>query len=266
MRLIRGILSVVAHVLLTVVVIAGIGCAAYSYAAQKASQAAGQAGEGLGQVLSTLGAASRSAVEGLLGGSASAGTSGGTGDASGQTASSTPSTVAQYAGQVAQAFGLASGGDLTAGSFDDPELGAAYLQWKDGISSPVDRVFAGTSITRELIEGVAGGSVTATQALAELDDATLATVASNASSLSATAANHAIPSSLPQGVQADMRDADAHCRAFCDQVQAMVAAAGKVRAGDVLAVTSLTGAAGSADAELKAMDESMSQAEGLLGA
>lgn len=259
MKLIRKIVSIIVHILLVLAVVAGVGCFVYSYIAEKAADALGQTGMSLDSIVSTLQEASSSAVSSLRDGASGSGTS------SSGSSGAAAATISQYASQVADAFGLASSSGQTSSSFSDPTQGEEYLQWKNEIDSPVERVFENTSITAELIEGIAGGSISATQTLVQISDADLTTISSNAASLSTTAAYHTIPSDLPEDVRSLMHEADTHCQNFCTQVQAMVTAARDLKAGNLSAASSLTSAAGAANSELKSMDAAMTSAEELLG-
>ncbi len=162
-------------------------------------------------------------------------------------------------------FGAGSGGQTTASSFADPEQGAAYQTWKDAVAAPVQRVFAGTDVDATMIEGVSGGSRTATDMLTALDDTTLATVSANATNLRATALANVPSSILPSGARQSMNDANESCAEFCDQVGQLVEDVRAFKSGDMLAVGRLYSTAGAAKAALDAMDAAMLQAEQALG-
>ena len=161
---------------------------------------------------------------------------------------------------------LGGGGQASADSFADPAQGSAYQGWKDAVAEPMRRVFAGTSVDAAMLEGVSGGSRTATDVLTALDDTTLATVSANATNLRSTALANTPSASLPAGVRQSMVAANESCADFCDQVQQLVEDVRSLKAGNLPAAASLHATAGSAKAALDDMDAAMREAERALGA
>lgn len=158
---------------------------------------------------------------------------------------------------VGSLFGLGSGGQTSAESFADPTQGAAYQAWKDAIDAPMQRVFAGTSIDETMLEGVSGGSRSATDVLTALDETALSTISANATNLRATALANTPSSILPAEAQQNMSAANQSCADFCDQVQELVDQVRSFKAGNLLSAGGLYSAAGEAKAALDEMDAAM---------
>ena len=258
MRLVNKVLSIIVGILLSIVVLVGIVCAVYTFSSAAVRDGVGQLSElldgGLGSIKDAVGELVDSdLLSGLVSGVTSSSGSGGSGGG----------FDLSDAGSI---LGLGGGGDTSAESFADPTQGAAYQSWKDVISEPVQRVFAGTGIDETMLEGISGGSATATDVLTQLDESTLVTISNNASRLSQSAAANVPSSVLPASVQQDMNNANQACIDFCTQVQQLVENVRSLRAGNLLSAASLYSSAGSAKAALDSMESSMLSAEAALGA
>ena len=231
MALLQKVLTIIARILLGICTVVGVACLVYTL-----STAAVQAGFD----------SARSAVTDMVD----------------QARASLESGVASAIAGVTPASGSQEPAASDGGTSD---YAAAYQQWKDAVSSPVGRVFAGTGIDAETLEGAAGGSASAFSALTGLDETALATVDQNAGNLAATAGAHAVPASLPEGAQAQLAQADAHCASFCADVRKLLDSVRTLRGGNVLASTGVTSAAYAARSELEGMDACMQEAERILG-
>lgn len=256
------VLSIIAGILMSIAVVLGVVSAVYTLgsAAVQAgfSQLSASFEGGVDQIRSAIddlvdGSALQSALASGLGAGLGSGGADGAGGGF-----SLP--------DVGELLGLGSGGQTTAESFADPDQGRAYQGWKDVVDAPMQRVFAGTGIDETMLEGISGGSGTATEALRVLDDAALATISANATNLRATALANTPPAALPDGVRQSMQAANESCADFCDEVQRLVEGARSVKAGNLLSAGELYSAAGAAKSALDAMDASMREAEQALGA
>lgn len=234
MALLQKVLTIIARILLGICTVVGVACLVYTL-----STAAVQAGFD----------SARSAVTDMVD----------------QARASLESGVTSAIAGVTPASGSREPAAEAASDGGTSDYAAAYQQWKDAVSSPVGRVFAGTGIDAETLEGAAGGSASAFSALTGLDETALATVDQNAGNLAATAGAHAVPASLPEGAQAQLAQADAHCASFCADVRKLLDSVRTLRGGNVLASTGVTSAAYAARSELEGMDACMQEAERILG-
>ena len=255
MAVLNGILRIIARALLGIAAAVGVGCLAWTLLATQA-RAVIAAGDGLPTILRVLREASGEAASGVAGRVIS-GVTGGASDAS-----SVPEVVSGAAQAVGSALATATASAQGAAGSTTAD---AYRQWEDGISSPAARVFAGTPVTEEMLEGLAGGSITATDAVASLDASSLATITTNARNLSSVAATHAVPEGLPTDAREQMSVADARCQDFCAQILAMVPQVEDVASGDVTSVAALSRTAASAQEALRAMDDAMDAARTSVG-
>lgn len=160
----------------------------------------------------------------------------------------------------------AGGSNLQAGDFADPVQGQAYLAWRQAVADPVGQIFAGTGVTAAMLEGVAGGSVSARDVLASLDEAALQAVSSSAASYAATVAATSVPASLDDAVRAQLWEANSAAQSFAASVQTVVGAIRSVKAGGWGSLDDLMSAANTAVANLQTLEACMAQAEALLGA
>lgn len=256
---IRKLLSVVTHVLVVLVFCAGL--LSLAYAAMPQLSISLETGEETDwpKVFEALREASSQAVFALSSGAAAGAVS--------QAAQGAAATgeAPDYPWLRTDLSIFESGGATTAVGADDLQAQELYQAWKDDISSPVARVFAGTHVTQELIEGVSGGSISAVTALSDLDDAALAAVGTNADSLFKTARAHQVSYALPEDVQEQMHRADEACQEFCVSAMEMARQASSLKSGNVTAAVDLASTAAEAIAHLSDMDEAMGAAESLLG-
>lgn len=167
-------------------------------------------------------------------------------------------------GTISDALSTESARSSSTPAIANQTYAADYLQWRSEISTPVERLFAGTGIDATLIEGIAGGSVTAISTLATLPDSTLSTIYTNATNLSRTAAYHSISASLPADVQSAMHNADSSVQTFAAEVQELITAVRSVNNGSLLSITAVTDHAGKAFAALQSLDASLASAEEIL--
>lgn len=244
------VLSIITGIVLSVTIVLGVVCTVYTLGSAAVREGFGQLSASFEGGVDSI----KTAIDDLV--------------------SSTPLASGVAAGlgsglslpDVGNLLSLGGGGQTSADSFSDPELGTAYQAWKDVVAEPTRRVFAGTSIDATMLEGISGGSRTATDVLTALDDVTLATVDANATNLRATALANAPSSSLPAGVQQSMNAANESCADFCDQVRQLVEDARSLKAGNLPAAASLYATAGAAKTALDDMDAAMREAEQALGA
>lgn len=255
------ILSIIASALLGIATLLGIVSLVYTLGSSAVQAGFSQLGTSFQDGVSSI----TEAIDDLVEASAVL-ASATTSSSAGESDSAAGSGSGISLSSVTSLLSLGSGGNTTAESFADSELGAAYQTWKDLIDSPVERVFSGTSIDADAIEGISGGSTAALELLSGLDDATLTTVSTNATNLRLTASANTPSSSLPATVRAYMSSANQSCMDFCDAVLEMVEYVRDFNSGNLLALTSLYSAASNATAALEAMDDAMVAAEAELGA
>lgn len=262
--LIRKVISIAAHVLVSLAFVAGLVSVIYASVTQIQQGLVSDAENGFAQVFSALRQASSQAVSDLSSGKAAGAVSqlvqAGQEvlEGSRPVGSLLPSDLSGAVSDITAAVGGTGG----AAGTDAKEL---YQAWKDDISSPLTRIFGSETITAELIEGVAGGSMTATAALTDLDGTALAAVKSRAENLSATAVAHQISSALPQDVQAQMSRADQACQELCADVLRMGQQISDLKSGNVTAAGQLSATAADASAHISQMQQAMESAESQLG-
>lgn len=167
------------------------------------------------------------------------------------------------------AASMASGGSPDEGGPDSAATSAAgrgdaFASWRDALGDPVAAMFGSTGVTASVLEGVAGGSASAADALAGLSETSLLAVDAAAASYASTVASVTIPASLPEAVRAKMWDAAAAARALAASVQTLMGVVRVVRTGDLAATADLVAAADEATVHLRAFDEAIRGAEGLL--
>ena len=262
-QLVQKVLTIATRVLLGVCAVAGVVCLAYTLASSAVQRGFDALGSAWDDATSSAWATLVDEAQRRLAESSSAATEA---DAAEGAGAGSGSGIGGALSGLASLVGLGSGGDTSAQSFADPALGADYQAWKDAVSSPVERVFGGTGIDTTTLEAAAGGSSSATNLLAKLDEPTLAAVSANADKLKATAGSHAVPASLPADVQAQMRQADQHCVAFCDDVKRLVDDVRTLKGGNILAGAAVSSSAYAARDDLEQMESCMQAAERSLGA
>lgn len=174
-------------------------------------------------------------------------------------------TAGDWRNKVGDLLGAAVSTVTTAssqgGAYADPTQGQAYESWKSRVGDPVGAVLSGTGITGVVLSGIAGGSGTAENMLTSLDDTALTIVDANAVSYGATVAATEVSSVLPDGVRAQLWEANAAAQSFAGEIQALVAAARLVRAGDVSALAGLASHANAAAGYLDTVNTCMVSAE-----
>lgn len=250
------VLSIIASILFALMTPVFVVCLVYSFA-QPAVQA------GIDSVHTALDSAVNQATQamettwnfdlsGLVGGSADA-------------ASGTGSATGTAAGTGSAGSGVGGSG-VTAQGFADAAQGQAYLAWKEVVGDPVGRIFDGTGVTSSLLEGVAGGSVSAEGLLAGLNETALGTIASNASNYGATVAASSVPASLPEAVRVQMWQANAAAQSFAASVQTIVSAVRGIASGNLGSYGDLARAADATITALRTFDGCTAEAERLLGA
>lgn len=259
------VLSIITSILLSITILLGIVSAVFTLGSSAVRAGFDELGASFQGGVDAIRAAVDDMVSGsdLMSGLAS-GLGAGFWSGSGSGAASSGAGV--DLSDVGGLFGLGSGGQTSAASFANPEQGAAYQAWKSAIDAPVQRVFAGTSIDETMLEGVSGGSRSATDVLTALDETALATISANATNLRGTALANVPSSVLPADVQQNMGAANQSCATFCDQVQVLVGEVRSFKAGNLLSASGLYSAAGAAKAALDEMDAAMLAAEQALGA
>lgn len=154
---------------------------------------------------------------------------------------------------------LGGGGD--ANGFADPAQGELYLQWKGVVGDPVGEILSGAGVSAAVLEGVAGGSGSAADLLAGLDETALSTIESNAIRYGTLAAGAEVSTALPEGVRASMWEANSLAQSFSTDVQTLVATLRATRAGDPAALVGLPGQANAIVGDLNAMNACMERAE-----
>lgn len=173
--------------------------------------------------------------------------------------------TSDIAGAYQQMTQMGGGTATSADQFADASQGQAYLTWRSTIQNPLDRVLAGTGVDATLLEGVAGGSSSASEMLASLDDATLDAISANASSYSRAVTQLAMPSNMPTDAQAYMSQARTSALNFAAQVQTLVSGVRSLKGGNVFALGDLSDSAGGANASLSQLDANLRSAEAVLG-
>ena len=142
----------------------------------------------------------------------------------------------------------------------------AYNQWKAVVGDPVGSILGGSGVSATVLEGIAGGSGSATDVLSSLDETALSAIESNAIRYGTLAAGAEVPASLPEGVRASMWEANSVAQSFAADVQALVGSVRAFRAGDGLALAALPGQASTVVGDLNRMNDCLAQAEeGLRG-
>lgn len=168
-------------------------------------------------------------------------------------------------GQGSEAQDSAAGGSDGAAAPSVSEQERAYRSWEDAVGDPVESVFGGTGVTAEVLEGVAGGSSSAVDVLAGLDETALTRASASAASYSMTVAAAGISSSLPTAVRGLMGDAATAAQEFSSAAQSVVSAVRQVRSGTLGASGTLAAAADEACRALATVESCKADAEAQLG-
>jgi hypothetical protein len=238
------VLSIVAGILFSLLLLVGGVCLVYTMsvpAVRSALSAATAAIEDAASgAMDSLGVDGSSALSWLTGGA----------DASGA-----------LSGALGGLASLGSGSSLSASDFADAEQGEAYLAWKDLVGDPVGSVLSGSGVSRSVLEGVAGGSTSAAEVLADLSESELMTIKGNAASYAATAGSASVSAVLPSDVRSSMWEASTAAQSFASAVQNLVDSAVSVKGGNLAASASLVSNANSVVGALQTMDSCIAAAE-----
>lgn len=173
------------------------------------------------------------------------------------------SVAAMFSGaeQAAVPDGAGSGGAVQVSDFADPAQGEAYLAWKAVVADPVGSVLQGSGVSATVLAGVAGGSSSAGDALAALDETALVAIDANAKRYAALASGAEVSSVLPEDVRSRLWEANAAAQTFATAVQQMVGQVRELKAGGLGALAALAGTASTAVASANTIAACVSDAE-----
>lgn len=152
----------------------------------------------------------------------------------------------------------------TEGDFADPVQGEAYLRWKDVVGDPVGSVLAGSGVNATVLQGIAGGSGSANDVLAGLDETALAAIYANAARYASNVSSVEVSGALPDAVRAQLWEANSAAQSFASAVQQMVGSVRDFKAGNVGALIQLAGEANTAMGAVNSINACMANAEDLL--
>jgi hypothetical protein len=152
-------------------------------------------------------------------------------------------------------------GSSSSSDFADASQGEAYLAWKALVGDPVGAVLEGSGVSRSVLEGAAGGSTSASEVLASLDEAALTTISSNAANYASTAGSAAVSGSLPSDVRASMFEAESAAQSFAADVQNLVSGVRSVKSGNLLGTAGLVSSANAVVSDLNRLDSCLAAAE-----
>ena len=165
---------------------------------------------------------------------------------------------------VANTTGTGAAAPTATGDFVDQAQGEAYLRWKDVVGDPVGSVLAGSGVSATVLQGIAGGSTSANDVLASLDETALATIYANAARYASNVSAAEVSSILPDNVRAQMWEANSAAQGFAAAVQQLVESARSFKAGNVGALLGLAGEANSAMNGVTTINACLTNAENLL--
>ncbi len=151
-----------------------------------------------------------------------------------------------------------------AAAFYDTEEGQAYLTWKNTVDEPVYTIFAGTDVTADVLEGVAGGASSAISILTDLDETALIAIDANARNYAATLSAATPSSLLSADIRARMLDAQTYGGSFASAVEAMVSDIREVKRGTWGASSELESSANDAVVNLQYLDTALQEIEEIL--
>ena len=276
--MVHKVLSIVSKILFGLVTLAFMACLVYTLASPTVQASLDEISSSVQGIVDSVSSAASQATDAIDAGwqataGAASGVAGLAGSAASTASAETAGTDGAASASVTDAANAGSGtkggtgagaGETGAGELADTAQGQAYLSWKAAVADPVARVFGTTGITEALLEGVAGGSTSASSALTGMDETVLVSLSASASNYATGAAANGVPSTLPEEVRAQMWEANSAAQGFAAAVQSIVEAVRGARGGNLLSLGDLMSAADSAVQSVRALNACLSSAEAAL--
>ena len=274
--MVHKVLSIVSKILFGLVTLAFMACLVYTLASPTVQASLDEISSSVQGIVDSVSSAASQATDAIDAGwqataGAASGVAGLAGSAASTASAETAGTDGAASASVTDAANAGSGtkggtgaGETGAAELADTAQGQAYLSWKAAVADPVARVFGTTGVTEALLEGVAGGSTSASSALTGMDETVLVSLSASASNYATGAAANGVPSTLPEEVRAQMWEANSAAQGFAAAVQSIVEAVRGARGGNLLSLGDLMSAADSAVQSVRALNACFSSAEAAL--